>query len=119
MENNFKKLFEYASTQDVALKQGSNAVFMLSENGKMYHLISKNTADSKQLLCELTKLLTNDRVICAMICFLPPHQLDLPSFDFRKALAELDLKNRHAAIYLKGDSLGNSIVKRELYVTMP
>ena len=116
MDNCYKQLFQYSEDQKVILATDQNIVYMLSNKGTLYSLISNLTDDSRSIGEQLKKIICQqDSVIVASICFLSPHELDLPSYEFRKALIELNMKNQNTRIYLQGRE---TIVTKNLCDTM-
>lgn len=110
-------LKQYAEAQKVTLTQDKSIVCMMSKKNNLFHLIFPFTFDFSQILFELTKIIPeNDRVMSAIICFLPPWNLEIPSFAFRKALLQIDDANQKAVIYMNGK---DGVIQKELSETLP
>ena len=103
--------------QGFSLSKEESVVFLLSGKGKIYKCIYQITDRSEAIFQKLKGIMRDDGgTISAMICFLPPSELDIPSFYFCKALLQLDRRNSETLICMQGES---GIIYKKLSETMP
>lgn len=109
----FDKMNETASALlcKAEKEQYTQAIILLSEQGKEYSAIvsnalSKDKADEKSLL----NTLANDTKIDRILCVWSDGSVDIPSFTFREMLLDANEKNTDSGIFVKTAD-GFSVIK--------
>ena len=81
----------------------TQAIVLRSSKGNEYgtvirNALSKERSDEQVLLQKIQD--ANDSTICFVLCMWQEQCIDIPSYDFRKALLELNEENAEAMIFV-------------------
>lgn len=90
--------------RDAVPRQYTEAIVLLTATGKEYgtviqDAISKTKSDEKSLLRKLS--VASDTEVRYVLCMWASGGVDIPSYDFRKMLYELNNKNEDAGILIR------------------
>lgn len=88
----------------------SQVVVLCSKNGNVYTTIN----DINGEICEKL-IMNNDTKIVSVVCMWKNGQIDLPSYEFRNKLINLDICNNDTEIFLKAK---DSIIIKKIAQTM-